>query len=163
MKCHYIQYRMSLSSQNYFNYLRCSWARIFMSVHCVSGKSFCHRNTVPHPHAEWGLVLRFHIHNWFPDTSEDRYGLVRNSATDTPATGLVCESPDVSSQQGTLEVVPSLYVESQLQGYGGGWVCLKLRIWLSYCLWGTKENFKQWTLHPSLLWCLHRGRAMLLE
>lgn len=24
-------------------------------------------------------------------------------------------------------MVPSLYVESQPQGYGGGWVCLKLR------------------------------------
>lgn len=35
----------------------------------------------------------------------------------TPVTGLFCESPDISSQQGTLEVVPSLYAESQPQGF----------------------------------------------
>ena len=35
----------------------------------------------------------------------------------TPATGLFCESPDDSSQQGILEMVPSLYAESLLQGF----------------------------------------------
>lgn len=35
----------------------------------------------------------------------------------TPVTGLFCESPDISIQQDTLEVVPSLYAESQPQGF----------------------------------------------
>lgn len=60
--------------------------------------------------------LDFHIYNWFPDISEDRSELVGNSDTGTPGSGLFCENP-ISSQQGPLEVVPSLYAETQPQGF----------------------------------------------
>lgn len=106
--------------------------------------------------------LGFHIHNWLPDTSEDGSELVGNLATDTPGAGVFHQS-FISSYQGSLEVVPSLYAETQPQGFWWEVGLFQAKVWLSYCLWGTKKKFKQWTLHPSLSRFLQKSRAVLLE
>lgn len=57
--------------------------------------------------------LGFHIHTWFPDTPEGRSKLVGNP--DVPGAGLFL---GVSYQPSrALEVVPSIYAETQPQGF----------------------------------------------
>jgi hypothetical protein len=59
------------------------------------------------------LFLRFHIHTWFPDTPEGRSQLVGNP--DLPGAGLFLGVPYQASR--ALEVVPSIYAETQLQSF----------------------------------------------